>query len=269
MQSVYSQTYCALDLETTGVNPYRDRIIEIGIVKFNPDSRSSDVYHSLVNPEKPVSEQSYQIHGISDEDLQDKPLYVNIASDVVDFIGNSFLIIQNPQFDLSFLNMAHKSLNLERINNYSFDTVTLSRKAFPFLENHKLDTISRFLSINRNFHRALDDALCCKDIFIRSLDIIDKERILRINALKELCGFDTRKKIFSKVNTNTHRGTVICPGEKYTIEYVDKEGGVTTRKIMPKNLYRTGSQVIVHAYCYLREEERCFNIKRIRAISLC
>lgn len=268
MDSPYSQTYCALDLETTGVNPYRDKIIEIGIVKFALHSNRQETYHTLVNPEKPVSQASFDVHGIHDDELVDKPVYKNIAQEVISFIGDSWLVIQNPQFDLSFLQVEHRALGLPVIQNYSFDTVTLSRRAFPFLENHKLDTVAAHLGIRRTFHRALDDALSCQEIFCRALKKIDQSSSISLASLKELCGFDTKNRIFRKIQKNVLHGTTVKTGEIYTIRYVDREGRITERKIKPKCLYKTGAQTVIHAYCYLREEERFFSAKRIRRIRL-
>lgn len=269
MNALYSQEFCALDLETTGVNPYRERIIEIGIIRFNPGNTHRTEYHSLVNPEHPVSGQAYAVHGISEDELADKPVYGDIAADVRSFIGDSCLVIQNPMFDLSFLQMEHRRIGFETLTHYSFDTVLLARQAFPALINHKLDTVSSHLNIVRNFHRALDDALCCADIFVSALHTLDPDKKMELPQLKQICGFDTRNRIFRRIKKSMHRGVSLHPGIRYTIRYMDKGGSVTERQIIPRNIYRTGAQTILHAYCFLREEDRYFNMKRIQHIVSC
>ncbi|MFW6366760.1 MAG: hypothetical protein ACOC2H_09855, partial [Spirochaetota bacterium] len=171
--------------------------------------------------------------------------------------------------DLSFLHTENKRVRKPGITNFSYDTVSLSRKAFPALRNHKLDTVATHLNISRTFHRALDDALCCRDIFIRSLERIDINRSLDVASLKELCGFDTRRRIFRRLPSNRLNGTSIYPGETYAIRYIDKEGVQTERKIITRNVYQTGSQTVIHAFCCLRGEERYFNVKRIQHIESC
>jgi DNA polymerase-3 subunit epsilon len=267
--NVYDRSYTSIDIETTGVNPFKDNIIEIGLVKFTIGQSEAETFQTLVRPEVKISEQAFEVHGITERELVDKPYYEEIAEEVIDFIGDTYLVIQNPMFDLSFLQVEHRRKNIIPITNYSFDTVPLARKAFPHLINHKLETVATHLGIKKKFHRALDDALSCAEIFEKALCLLDPEQDLTLNQLKEMCGFDTKEKIFKKLQNNRYRGINIRAGETYEIRYIDSEGKTTERQIIPKNIYRSGSQTIIHAYCKLRDEERFFNVKRIQRISSC
>ncbi|MDA3900881.1 MAG: exonuclease domain-containing protein [Spirochaetes bacterium] len=267
--SIYKQSFCALDIETTGVNPFTDKIIEIGIVKFSIDKGEVESYETLINPGIPVSHQSHLIHNITEEDLTDKPAYHEVYDLIRDTIKDTYLVIQNPQFDLSFLQSENRSADLPIFTNYSFDTVILAKKVFKGLKNHKLETVSRHLNCVRNFHRALDDAFCCMDIFVEGVKRIDPAHLFTVSDLSGVCGFNTEEKILRVMHNYKWKGVTLEPGFEYIIKYSDKAGSVTERKILTKNLFKNGSTLFLHAFCHLRNEERFFKLARIRNITLC
>ena len=92
-----------LDLETTGINVATDRIIEISLIKINPDAEK-EVLTQRLNPTVPVSAQAFAVHGISDEDLKDEPTFADLASRFLTFIGNADLAGYNAiKFDVPLL----------------------------------------------------------------------------------------------------------------------------------------------------------------------
>lgn len=270
MQSpLYDIEYCSLDLETTGVNPYKDRIIEVGIARFDFKNGVVDTLSSLLNPHMQISESSFAIHGITDDEVADAPTYKEFYPKIREFIGDCTLVIQNPQFDLSFLQIENKRNNFPLLKNYAFDTVTLARKAYPDLYNHKLETVAVSLGIERRTHRALEDALSCGEIFVNALNTLDGEKKILPRELKNTCGFDTQEKIFKSMDHGSWRGKRINKGQKLVIEYCDKSGNTTEREIFAKNIFKNGNTILLHAFCFLRNEERYFKMKRIRRLELC
>ncbi|HRX15853.1 MAG TPA: exonuclease domain-containing protein [Spirochaetota bacterium] len=267
--SLYDKTFCALDIETTGVNPFKDKIIEIGIVRFRIGQEQNNTYQSLIDPLIPVSEQSRLIHNISQEELEGKPLYSDIYCSIKEFIEDSILVIQNPQFDLSFIQSENRAAGLPFFSNRSFDTVSLAKKVFKGLKNHKLETVSRHLNCIRNFHRALDDAFCCMDIFLEGVKRTDPGRIFTISDLHNICGFDIQERVYKDVGSRKIRGVNISPDKEYEIIYCDRAGQTTERKILCKKIIKNGSTYFVHAFCYLREQDRFFKFSRIKNATLC
>ena len=97
--------YIVLDTETTGLEVKQGhRIIEIGAVLVNNRVKSDQHFHSYLNPQRSIDEKAYEVHGISLESLEDKPLFEEIAEDFIQFVEGSTLVIHNAPFDLGFLN---------------------------------------------------------------------------------------------------------------------------------------------------------------------
>lgn len=129
-----------LDTETTGLNPLppeRHRIIEIGIIELIGRKLTGKKFHRLVNPhpKRDIDPGAQKIHGITIESLQDKPKFKEIADTMLEFIGDSKLVIHNARFDLGFLNEEFKYINpshkkLEKTNEI-IDTLFMARKKFP------------------------------------------------------------------------------------------------------------------------------------------
>lgn len=158
------QNYVVLDVETTGLSPAHEEIIEIGMVKISGGMKNGE-YSSFVNPGKPVPTRITKITGITNDDVICAPSFEEIAKDIIAFIGDSIVIAHNANFDLSFL---VNSLNKCEINAtfVYIDTLYLARKASPSTENHKLETLISELNIApQQTHRALDDARCTLALF--------------------------------------------------------------------------------------------------------
>lgn len=151
--------YTVVDLETTGLSPARDSIIEFAAVKIR-DGLVVDQYSTLINPEAPICREVTILTGITDEMLQDAPLIEAVLPECIQFIGQDIIIGHNISFDLSFLRPAAHALGLPLDNDY-VDTLQLSRRLCPELENHKLCTLQQHFGVeNPDAHRALSDGLC-------------------------------------------------------------------------------------------------------------
>lgn len=157
-------SYIALDLETTGLNPAYDRIIEIGMARVE-QGKVTATYSTLINPGITVSERVVCLTGIHNDELADKPRIEDVIMKILDFIGDYPILGHNIIFDYSFLKKA--ALN----NNITFhvkgiDTLKMARRILPQLEHKKLDYLCEYLEVNPgNSHRALDDALSASGIY--------------------------------------------------------------------------------------------------------
>ena len=121
-----------LDTETTGLDPNQGhRIIEIAAVEMNNRQLTSNHYHTYLNPEREIDSAAQEVHGITLEFLQDKPLFKDVVSQFLDFIKDSEVIIHNAPFDVGFLNMELGKINLEKLEGQSvsiFDTLKLAKE---------------------------------------------------------------------------------------------------------------------------------------------
>lgn len=153
-----------LDTETTGIGHDKGhRVIEIGCVELFNRKLTGKHFHVYVNPQREVDEGAFKVHGISSEFLKDKPLFVDILSELLQFIGGAELIIHNAPFDVGFLNAELQYAKWKKkLDGYCtvLDTLVLAREKHPGQRN-SLDALCKRYDIdnsNRQLHGALLDA---------------------------------------------------------------------------------------------------------------
>lgn len=147
-----------LDLETTGMSCYRDRIIEIGAIKIR-NGMETDVFEQLVNPRMPISIEARAVNHIDDADLIDKPFIEDVLPNLLEFIGNDTIMGFRIQFDLNMLEAEASRCRLPFIPAGQIDVKVLSQMRYPASEYHALEDVLRRLGISdREKHRALSDA---------------------------------------------------------------------------------------------------------------
>ena len=163
-----------LDTETTGLSTaQRHRIVEIACIELENQIPTNKIFHEYLNPQRPVSEEAYKIHGYSDKFLSDKKTFPEIAEKFLNFVKNKKIIIHNAPFDLSFLNYEFKLINQNSINaNNIIDTLEMARHKYPGLQN-SLDALCKRFNIDnsrREKHTALIDCQLLKEVYINLLD---------------------------------------------------------------------------------------------------
>ena len=101
-----------LDTETTGLDSNNgDKIVEIGVIELENHVQTGNYFHYYLNPEKDSDLQAFKIHGLNSEFLKDKPKFIDIADQFMNFISDSKIIIHNAPFDLGFINSELKKCN--------------------------------------------------------------------------------------------------------------------------------------------------------------
>jgi DNA polymerase III epsilon subunit family exonuclease len=170
--SVSEITFVAFDFETTGLHPATDRIIELGAVKFR-DRSVLGSFDMLVNPGIPVTEDAVKISGITADMLAAKPAVERALPDFLEFIAETVLVAHNAPFDMSFLRAALELAGMGDVTNTVVDTQVLAQKAYPRLKSYSLQNLVAELGLAQgNAHRALDDAIMCKDLFLSCADAL-------------------------------------------------------------------------------------------------
>ena len=161
-----------LDTETTGLDPNQGhRIIEIAAIEMNNRQLTKNHYHTYLNPKRDIDSAAQEVHGITSEFLQDKPLFKDIALEFLDFIKDSEIIIHNAPFDVGFLDMELGRISFEKIEKYSvsiFDSLTLAKEIRPGQRNN-LDALCKAYGIDntsRTLHGALLDAQLLGDVYL-------------------------------------------------------------------------------------------------------
>ena len=137
-----------LDIETSGLD-YKEghRIIEIGCVELNRKEVKSH-FHQYVNPLKTLTEENIKIHGITNEFLEDKPLFEDVVDDFLKFIQDSVIVAHNASFDIGFLNHELEKIAKPQITEDRIvDTVVIARNRFPG-QQVNLDALVKKLKVN-------------------------------------------------------------------------------------------------------------------------
>ena len=155
-------TYVALDLETTGLEPASDAIIEVGAVKFGP-AGVEDTFTSLVNPQRAVPYRIQMLTGIAAEELAQAPRWETVAPRLQEFLADHPIVGQNVvSFDLRFLTAAGI-----RHSPTVYDTLELAILLLPLLGERSLSALARHFAIPLpNHHRALPDAQTSREVFL-------------------------------------------------------------------------------------------------------
>src|SRR5262245_14093337 len=159
-----------LDTETTGLDPFQGhRVVEIGCVELVNRIPSGQVFHRYINPERDVPADAFAVHGLSGEFLKDKPLFADIADELVAFLGDAPLVAHNAMFDLGFVNSEltrckRPAVERERL----VDTLMLARRRHPGSANRLDDLCARYGIDNshRTKHGALLDAELLADVYL-------------------------------------------------------------------------------------------------------
>jgi len=163
-----------LDTETTGLsNTEKHRIVEIGCIELSNQIPTNKIFHEYINPQRPVSEEAYKIHGYSDKFLSDKKTFAEISEDFLNFIKDKKLIIHNAPFDLSFLNYEMRLIKKKEIDKKNIiDTLEIARAKYPGSQN-SLDALCKRLNIDnskRKKHNALIDCHLLKEVYVNLVD---------------------------------------------------------------------------------------------------
>lgn len=156
--NTYVKDYVVFDLETTGVSPKYDEVVEISAVKVR-DGKVTDEFSTLVNPRRSIPSGASRVNGITDEMVADAPLFSDVLKDFFAFAGNDVLVGHNiHSFDMIFLRRDSKNYYGQLPDNDYVDTLVVARKQLPSLPHHRLVDLAKYYHISsRGAHRALND----------------------------------------------------------------------------------------------------------------
>lgn len=159
-----------LDTETTGFDPESgDRIVEIGAVELEGHVATGRTYHQYINPERAMPQEAFEVHGLGDDFLRDKPKFAEIGRAFLDFVGDSKLVIHNAAFDMKFLNAELKwSGQVTLPDDQAIDTLAIAHRRFPG-SPATLDALCRRFGVDnsaREKHGALLDSEILAEVYL-------------------------------------------------------------------------------------------------------
>lgn len=158
--------FVAIDVETTGLSPVNNELIEISAIKYK-GNKKIDTFSTLVKPKTPIPYRITEITGITNDMVKNSPQIEDVMPNLVKFVGNNPIVAHNANFDYKFIqNYSNGSFSKNKV----IDTVQIGRRLYPELPNHKLGTIAKYIGITEDgFHRAEFDCECCAKIYINYL----------------------------------------------------------------------------------------------------
>jgi DNA polymerase III epsilon subunit family exonuclease len=153
--------FVALDLETTGLDPKNDRIIEVAVLRISPEGTILEEFHSLVQPGVTLPQLITHLTGITDEDLKDAPSWTSLQKQVEAFIGDAPVLGHSVQFDIDFLTNGGLTLT-----NTVLDTFELAQTLLPHERSYSLEILSEKYQLpHPNKHRAIDDTRVAVELY--------------------------------------------------------------------------------------------------------
>ncbi len=249
-QKIHHVEWVAFDTETTGQYPLNAEVCELAAVKWR-DGQIVGQFQSLFCVKHPMDQKVIDIHHITNEMLVGAPQITEKLEEFLNFVGDAYLLAHHAPFDLGFLALDLEAMGLEFPQRPVFCTSLLARQIFPESENHRLQTLVRFLNIEpRTAHRALSDAEACLDVglkcFAKAGDITIGDLITQ--QTKPLYWSDFSIQLL--LQNPVHRAIVEALRQKadLQIEYMGGSRPGTARTIRPVGLVRNPGQDFLVAY---------------------
>ena len=158
------------DTETTGLDPAQgDRVIEVAALELINDLPTGRFFHRLVDPERDIPEEATRVHGFTRGDLIGKPLFAEIAEEMLAFFGDGNLVAHNAPFDFGFIDSELRRLSLPALDRSRMvDTLAMAKARFPGMPN-SLDALCRRFGVDlseRSSHNALLDCRLLSDVYV-------------------------------------------------------------------------------------------------------
>lgn len=159
--------FVIIDTETTGLQPYAgDEIISIAMMEYHGLQSTGKQFETLINPQRPVPQESTEIHGLSDADVKNAPVLIDVLPDILQFIDKAVLVGHHVQFDFRFLNKTLKRYLGMQLNNPWLDTMLLFLAHKGQLGHYQLEDVAKACQIEiQNRHTAMGDTLAAGEIF--------------------------------------------------------------------------------------------------------
>lgn len=186
------ENYIVLDIETTGLSPVDNDIIEIAAIEIKNGSIVNK-FDTLINPGYCIPSFITGLTGITNQMVCTAPFINDVIPNLVDFVGDLPIIAHNASFDMRFISSNCKKCGF-CINNEVIDTLKVSRQLYPDFSSHKLDVIANNLGVNvENAHRAMADVEVLNDIFNIMLNDIKCGKGKTTVNIEAICRFEMKE----------------------------------------------------------------------------
>lgn len=183
--------FIVLDVETTGLRPYRQRMIEVCAIRYVGAARN-DLFSTLLNPERRLPDYIRRLTGIDDHDLAGAPAFSAVADQLIHFLGDHLLVGYNVSFDLAFINAELKRAGRPPLLNEWLDLLPLANQLVSGIRRSGLGALCHLLGIEaRERHRATSDAEATAAVFGRLLALADERGLSTLESLQRAAAIDS------------------------------------------------------------------------------
>lgn len=178
------EEFVALDVETTGLKPGRQRIIEIAAIRYRHGLVERS-FESFINPERGIPEFITKLTSITNEHVREAPTFAQVAEEIAEFIGDSLIVGHNVRFDIGFMNAELARVELPPLVNERLDTMGLAVRLLKSLRKPSLDRVAAAVGLSpRKIHRAGDDARLTAEVALRLVAEGARQGVTSIEQLK-------------------------------------------------------------------------------------
>lgn len=262
----FPQGIIAFDLETTGLSPLANKIIEISAIKITPTN--VEFFDQLINPQEIIPQFTIDIHGIEDHMVKDSPLIEEVLPQFIDFIQDAPLVAHNIKFDLGHIIYNAHMLGLKLQENPIYCSYLLSKLTILGRDSYKLSSLAEFLDIEIiNHHRAMDDAIACLKIFVAGLSNVMRQKTLekaKIDGPKSY----KKDQVIDIPQKLLDLNLIELAAKQTPIQIMYKGGSHKNvyRPIIPVSLLPLPQGNVLYALCKLSNHHKSFFLKKITDI---
>lgn len=263
----------AFDTETTGCDPHRGRIVEIGAVRFLPDGTELGRYEQLINPCCHIPAAVQRIHGISNRAVAHAPTFAEAVPGFLEFLGStdSILIAHNATFDLRFVAADLARCGRVCPDHRTLDTVPLIRRLFPQLLSVRLEALAIYWGLaDRVEHRALSDAVVLKGVMEKALERVggDNPLAATLAGQKSLVFTPHRPKAAWTPPGYEWLGEAIAANQTVLLMYEGGSKGTVPRRVTPKAVVQRRGGFYLQGVCHIDRIAKTFLLSKIRDYSV-
>jgi len=249
-----------IDLETTGLDVIMgDAICEIGAFKVR-NRKIIDKFHTLVNPERSIPLEAYQVHKISAADVKFAPSFRKIAPKLVSFAADSVICAYNASFDMGFIEHQLKAAGLQPLSVPALDILAMARDALS-LARYNLGNVAQVLQLTNGTtaHRALEDAMVSYRVFFKLVDIFKEKNIEYLSDFLCLYGFSNALVKFHDNQKLALINQALASEKHLEITYFSEHAHIEKATIIPLRVLQE------NCYFYLLYQAQEQSSRRIRS----
>ncbi len=264
--TLFPKGLVAVDLETTGLSPLVDKIIEIAAVKVSADGAVSS-YHQLINPLIEIPEFTIQFHGLTNDDLKLAPTIKKPLKEFWDFVGRHQMIAHNSTFDLGYLIKSSHDFQMEFPPLDIYDSCRYARAVMKGTENaplnYKLSTLSAFCGFELKHHVAIEDTFACLKIMSACAKRESDHKVaMEKSFVFRLSSFD-RNDCFNYSTRLKELAPMVQQKLLLKLNYKSKDG--INRPVRPIGLMPLPKGPVLFAECLLTGMNKSFLLKKIKS----